>query len=265
MELAKTNENARGAAAEIAEVARYLWEKGWAEGSAGNVSVNVTEQYPGIHIDFRTFPMIASRTRYEHIAGNYIFLTVKGSRMRELAGNPADNLCLIKISQAGDGYQLLFEEKSNPNEPSSEVLSHLAIHDRIAGEKRGKAIVHAHPHEIVALSHFPELRNEEKLNRILLRMHTETAFFIPKGIGFIPFQVPGSNEMAGSTIEKLEKHDIVLWEKHGCMSIGDDVHQAFDRIDMMAKAATIYLTCRAAGIEPEGMTDEQVAQIVNSK
>jgi rhamnulose-1-phosphate aldolase len=265
MELSKTNINARNAAAEIAEVATHLWKKGWAEGNAGNISLNVTEQYGGIHLDFRTYPMIALRKNHKNIAGNYIFLTIKGSRMRDLATDPANNLCLVKISQAGDAYQLLFEEKSNPNQPSSEILSHLEIHNMIAGKECGKAIVHTHPHEVVALSHSKELKDEKKLNEVLLRMHTETAFFIPKGMGFIPFQVPGSQEMATSTLKKLEEYNIVLWEKHGCMAIGDDVHQAFDRVDMMAKASTIYLTCRSAGIVPEGMTDEQINQIVNSK
>jgi rhamnulose-1-phosphate aldolase len=49
------------------------------------------------------------------------------------------------------------------------------------------------------------------------------------------------------------------------MAIGDNVNQAFDRVDLMAKAANIYLTCRSAGIEPEGITNEQVKEIINSK
>jgi rhamnulose-1-phosphate aldolase len=135
----------------------------------------------------------------------------------------------------------------------------------LAGSGRGKAIVHTHPHEVVALSHIKELKDESKLNDILLRMHTETAFFIPKGMGFIPFEVPGSQQMADATLKKLKKFDVVLWEKHGCMAIGDNVNQAFDRVDLMAKAANIYLTCRSAGIEPEGITNEQVKEIINSK
>jgi ribulose-5-phosphate 4-epimerase/fuculose-1-phosphate aldolase len=31
---------------DTAEVARILWEMGWAESSAGNISVNVTEHIP---------------------------------------------------------------------------------------------------------------------------------------------------------------------------------------------------------------------------
>ena len=67
MQLNKTNEGARGAAARIAEVASLLWEKGWAEASGGNISVNVTEFYPGIHIDFRTYPMIPLEVKYSYL------------------------------------------------------------------------------------------------------------------------------------------------------------------------------------------------------
>jgi rhamnulose-1-phosphate aldolase len=262
MQLSKTNEDARKAAAGIAEIAGYLWEKGWAEGSAGNISLNVTEHYPGLHMDFRTFPMIALKKKYPKLAGNYIFITAKGSRFRHLAKDPGDHICLIKVSQAGDAYQLLFEDPSRQNQPSSELLSHLAIHNLLVERGGGdKAIVHTHPLEPVVLTHKNELHDEGKLNNILLKMHTETAYFIPDGIGYIPFKVPGSQEMADATLSKLMTHNIVLWEKHGSMAIGPDVHTAFDRIDMMAKAAKIFLLARDAGFDPAGMSEEELQKI----
>jgi rhamnulose-1-phosphate aldolase len=115
-----------------------------------------------------------------------------------------------------------------------------------------KAIVHTHAHELIALTHDKNLRNEARLNEILLKMHTETAFFIPEGIGFVPLEVPGSMELAKANLKSLKNHKVILWEKHGCLAVGKDVHEAFDRIDLMAKAARIYLLCRMAGISAEG-------------
>jgi rhamnulose-1-phosphate aldolase len=266
MHLSKTNDQAREAAAGIAEIAGVLWDKGWAEASAGNISLNVTENYPGLHLDFRTFPMLALKQQYPKLAGSFIFITAKGSRFRHLANDPGDHLCLIKVSQAGDGYQLLFEDEKSPNQPSSEILSHLAIHNMMI-EQGGmnKAIVHTHPHDLVVLTHNPQLKDERSLNNILLKMHTETAFFMPKGIGYIPFKVPGSQAMADATLKKLCDCNVVLWEKHGCMAIGEDAHQAFDRIDMMAKAAQIYLTAKAAGFDAEGISDRELDSILNQK
>jgi len=250
MQLNNTNESVQESAARIGEVAMLLWEKGWAEGSSGNISVNVTELYPGIHFDFRSCPMIPLGVRYTALAHHHIFISAKGSRMRNLAKDLGKGLCLIKISEKGDCYQVLYEDPENPLFPSSELPSHLAIHNHMVKQGEGeKAIVHAHAHELVALTHDKNLRNEARLNEILLKMHTETAFFIPEGIGYVGLEEPGSIELARATLKTLKNHKVILWEKHGCLATGKDVHEAFDRIDLMAKAAKIYLLCRAAGLE----------------
>jgi len=262
MQLSKANLNAQHAAAQIAEIAQLIWDKGWAEGGGGNLSVNVTEHYPGIDMDFRSFPMIPIKIKYNHIAGHYIFVTTKGSRMRNLAKTPGSNLCLIKVAQNGEGFQVLFEDPENRGIPTSELPSHLAIHNLLAGNGgKEKAIVHTHAHELIALTHFPEFKNEKSLNDVLLRIHSETVFFLPAGIGFIPFEVPGSEALAGATLNSLVDHKVVLWEKHGCLAVGEDVHQAFDRVDMFAKAAGIYLECLKTGKKPELLSYEQIEQI----
>lgn len=251
MQLNKTNQGAQGVAAEIAEVASLLWQKGWAEAGAGNISVNVTGHYPAIRMDFRTFPMIPMEVKYPALAHHHIFISAKGSRMRELAKDPGKNLCLIKISKKGDHYQVLYEDPESTLVPSSELPSHLAIHNELVKGGRGeeeKAVVHTHCHELIALSHDKKLQNEAAMNEVLLKMHTETAFFIPEGIGYVPLAEPGSLALAKATLKSLQNHKIVLWEKHGCLATGKDVHEAFDRIDLMAKAASIYLMCRNSGI-----------------
>jgi rhamnulose-1-phosphate aldolase len=250
MQLNKTNEGAREAAAQIGEVAMLLWEKGWAEASAGNISVDVTEFYPAIRMDFRTFPMVPLEVKYPALAHHHIFISAKGSRMRNLARDPGKGICLIKISKTGDSYQVLYEDADSQLVPSSELPSHIAIHNYMVKQGQGeKAIVHTHAHELVALTHDKNLQNEARLNDILLKMHTETAFFIPEGIGYVSMVEPGSLELAKVTLKSLKNHKVILWEKHGCLATGKDVHEAFDRIDLMAKAARIYLTCRSMGIE----------------
>jgi rhamnulose-1-phosphate aldolase len=249
MQLNKTNQGAQGAAAEIAEVASLLWHKGWAEAGAGNISVNVTEHYPAIRMDFRTFPMFPLDVKYPALAHHHIFITAKGSRMRNLEKDPGKGICLIKISKKGDNYQVLYEDPESLIVPSSELVSHLAIHNHLV--KSGgaeRAVVHTHCHELIALSHDKALQNETSLNEVLLKMHTETAFFIPEGIGYVAMAEPGSMALAKATLKSLQNHKIVLWEKHGCLATGKDVHEAFDRIDLMAKAAKIYLLSKGIGI-----------------
>jgi rhamnulose-1-phosphate aldolase len=248
MQLNKTNAGAQGVAAEIAEVAGLLWQKGWAEGTAGNISVNVTEYYPSIRLDFRTFPMVPMDVSYPALAHHHIFITSKGSRLRNLAKDPGRSICLIKISKDGGSYQVLYENPENPLVPSSELPSHLAIHNYLIEQDEGeKAVVHAHVDELIALTHNKALQNESALNEVLLKMHTETAFFIPKGVGYVPLLTPGSHELAAATLNSLKNHKIVLWEKHGCLAVGKDVQEAFDRMDLIAKAAKIYLVLSDKG------------------
>lgn len=193
--------------------------------------------------------MIPMEVKYPALAHNYIFITAKGSRMRHLAKDTGAGLCLIKISKKGDGYQVLFEDPENPHEPSSELPSHFAIHNLMVKQGLGeKAVVHTHAHELIALSHDKKLQSEQAMNEVLLNMHTETAFFLPEGIGYVAMAEPGSQALAKATLKALQNHKIVLWEKHGCLAIGKDVHEAFDRIDLMNKAAGIYLSCRTLGL-----------------
>lgn len=251
MQLNKTNENARAKAGQIAEVAALLWNKGWGEATSGNISVNVTDSYPGIYLDFRSFPMIPLETRYAGLAHSYIFITAKGSRMRNLATDPGSGLCLIKVNKKGDSYQVLFEDPENALVPSSEILTHLTIHDKMIKAGNGNtSIVHAHVHELVVLTHDPKLRNEANLNKLLMGMHTEIAYFFPDGIGYVPLVTPGTAELARATFKSLKNHTVVVWEKHGCIAIGKDVHEAFDRIDLLAKSAGIYLSAKLLGLNP---------------
>ena len=265
MQLLKLNEKAQRVGQEVARAGALLWEKGWAESGAGNISLNMTDIFGGISMDFRKPPKIPLRRVYKKLAGHFIMVTKKGSRMRDLANNPAENVCLVKVGRNGDEYQLLFEDMDHLNEPSSELATHLAIQELFISEKKGqKAIVHTHPHELLSITHIPEFKNEEALNKLLWSMHTETVYFLPEGIGYVPYHLPGSEEIAKATYKALKKHRVILWEKHGCLATGKDVAEAFDRIDLLAKSAHIYFICKNAGFTPEGLSDKQIQEIRNS-
>ena len=68
--------------------------------------------------------------------------------------------------------------------------------------------------------------------------------------------------LARATIKRLERHDVVFWEKHGILATGSDVIDCFDVIDTLNKSAQIYLCARQAGFEPEGMTTGQLEGLV---
>ena len=99
------------------------------------------------------------------------------------------------------------------------------------------------------------------LTNILWSMIPETKAFCPLGLGIVPYALPGSNALAESTLRELEDYDVVLWEKHGVFAKGLDAMDAFDQIDVLSKSAKIYLSAKAMGFVPEGMTEAQMKEM----
>ena len=75
--------------ADVAEVAGYLWQKGWAERNGGNITVNVTDN---IDDDVRAMPAISPAVpigvTLPNLKGKYFFCKGTNRRMRDLARNP---------------------------------------------------------------------------------------------------------------------------------------------------------------------------------
>jgi rhamnulose-1-phosphate aldolase len=252
---------------EVAELAQYLWQYGWAERNAGNISVNLTHLIRYEVKEIEQFPVFQLNVPYKGLAGHYFFVTGTGKRMRDLARNPIRNASLIKIAEDGKSYYLITEKKRNYYNfrPTSELPTHLAVHEKIA--LRGsneKAVVHTHPNELVGLTQIKSFQDEKKINKLLWGMHPESVVFVPKGMGLVPYILPGSEDIAAATLKKFDDHDVVMWEKHGTFAIGESVFDAFDMIDILAKSARIYFMVKQSGHEPEGLTDDQIEELLDN-
>ncbi len=245
---------------ETAEIAGYLWQRGWAERNASNISVNITDVWQQEIVQYDSFPFYKLPLSYSKLAGSCYLVTGTGKRMRDLARKPMKNSLIIKLDESGTGYWIISQNiEGEIFMPTSELPTHLGIHQMIA--ERGtneKAVMHTHAHELVTLTHAKELCDENVLNKLLWSMHPETMIFVPKGVGFVPFHLPGSADIATETIKSLKNHDVALWEKHGVVVIGKSVADTFDIIDILAKSARIFFLCRSANIVPDSFTDEQL-------
>jgi rhamnulose-1-phosphate aldolase len=97
---------------------------------------------------------------------------------------------------------------------------------------------------------------------MLWSMIPETRAFCPRGLGIVPYLMPSSVELAEATIRALdEDYDVVMWEKHGVFAVETDILNAFDQVDVLNKAAQIYIAARNMGFEPEGMSDAQMDEL----
>ena len=244
----------------IAEVAGYLWQNGWAERNGGNITVNITKF---VDDDIRKMPAISEVKQIgvtlPLLKDNYFYCKGTGKRVRDLARWPMDNGSVIRILDDCASYVIIAD---NLVQPTSELPSHLTVHNHLIEKGSNyNATVHTHPIELVAMSHNREMLGKDVLSKILWSMIPETKAFCPLGLGIIPYQLPGSVELADATLKELDDYDVVLWEKHGVFAKGLDVMDAFDQIDVLSKAAKIYIDAKCMGFTPEGMSDEQMKEM----
>ena len=81
----------------VAEVAGYLWTKGWAERNGGNITVNITNV---IDDEIKSMPDISDvmpiGVTLSHLKGCYFFCKGTNKRMRDLARWPMENGSVIR-------------------------------------------------------------------------------------------------------------------------------------------------------------------------
>lgn len=245
--------------ADVAEVAGMLWQKGWAERNGGNITINISEHIPADFVPCYLTESIPLHQILPHIAGKYFYCKGTGKRMRDLARDPMHNGSVIRIAEDGSSYRIVADEAVMP---TSELPSHLMVHDYLVESRSGyTASVHTHPIELVAMSHIRAFLDSEKITKTLWSMIPETLAFAPLGLGVVPYDVPGSQDLAQATLRMVHDYDVTLWEKHGVFAVGKDVMDAFDQIDVLNKAAQIYMSCKNMGHDPEGMTEAQMTTI----
>ena len=244
----------------VAETAGYLWEKGWAERNGGNITINITEW---VDDEIRQMPAISEvypiGATLPYLKGCYFFCKGNNRRMRDLARWPMENGSVIRILDDCASYVIIAD---NPVKPTSELPSHLSVHnDLLRKGSPYRASLHTHPIELVAMSHNPKYLEKDVATRLLWSMIPETKAFCPRGLGIVPYILPGSVELANATIDELSDYDVVMWEKHGVFAVDTDIMLAFDQVDVLNKSAQIYIAAKNMGFEPEGMSDAQMKEM----
>nr|WP_320037290.1 rhamnulose-1-phosphate aldolase [uncultured Bacteroides sp.] len=246
--------------AEVAEVAGYLWQKGWAERNGGNITINITDV---VTDEIRGMKAISDKmqigTTLPNLKGCYFFCKGTNKRMRDLARWPMENGSVIRICDDCASYEIIADQVVRP---TSELPAHLSMHNYLIGSGSSyKAAMHTHPIDLVAMTHNPAFLEKDVLTKLLWSMIPETRAFCPRGLGIIPYKLPSSIELAEATVKELADYDVVMWEKHGVCAVGENVMEAFDMVDTLSKSAQIYLTAKSMGFEPTGMADELMEEL----
>ncbi|MBN2172184.1 MAG: class II aldolase/adducin family protein [Candidatus Krumholzibacteriota bacterium] len=248
----------------VAAVAARLDRHGWGEANGGNLSLQIGPRdlmepfTPGEVVEATPAGAAAAPGGASAAGGadwpgadRYLLVTATGSRMHEIAADPAGGLCLL----GRDGDRLVASAGSRA--PTSELPSHRALH---AALPPGGAVVHSHCDHLIALSHLPSLRAEGALEAALLPLMPETALFLG-GIAALPFTMPGGVELAAATAAALGRADVMVWACHGALAVGPDLETALDRLELAEKAARVWWLIRACGEEPAGIPPDCLARL----
>ena len=116
-----------------------------------------------------------------------------------------------------------------PSLPSSETPMHLAI---FRSRPDVNAIVHAHPPYATSFA-----ASGRKLDSNLL---PETTLF-DGPVGRAPFVKPGSDRLAQSVARVLSDHKYCLLARHGAVSTGKDLLEAYYRLERLEFLAQVTL------------------------
>ncbi len=142
---------------------------------------------------------------------------------------PAD-LCIVDM----DGKQV--ESNAKGRKRTSEVLVHLAIFKKFP---EVGAVIHSHPPHAVAfcLTNIPLPEG----------IHPEAEVFLGKTI-FANYATPGGPDLPQSFMGKLTPNtNTILMANHGSISIGEDLTQAYYRLEILDNYCKQLLLTRQLG------------------
>lgn len=251
---------------QLGQAGRHLSDMDAAEGAAGNLSVclrqqlDVTGYFPAVQTVKLPVPS-------PDLAGATLIVSGSGRRLRDILESPTANLACIVVEPGGQTGRMFTTADCQFKRVTSEFNSHLGVHhDQMRlRDLKLHAILHAQPLHLTYLSHIAEYRDQEYLNRHLLRWQPETILNFPEGIGVVPFLLPGSSQLVIESMLALREHRLVIWSQHGVMARADDsIFHALDLIEYAETAARYEFLNLTAGGPSEGLSPEQLRAISDS-
>ena len=151
--------------------------------------------------------------------GNMVFIKATGAVMDDMT---AEQTAVIDMS----GRQL------SGVRPSSEYRLHLAIY-RLRPDV--KAVAHLHPPYSIVASTLLEGQ---------LPIITPEAEIYLKRIPIAPFRPAGSEELAEVTAEALRNADAAVMAKHGIVTVGETLREAFYKAELVEESAKLWYLSR---------------------
>ena len=125
---------------------------------------------------------------------------------------------------------------SNGNkQPTSELALHLEAY---LSRPDINAVVHMHPPTAVSFSIAGLDFNIPAIPEIIVLLGE---------VPTVPYEEPGTEELGKLAGEYLEKHDAVILERHGAVTLGKDIFNAYYKMESLEHAAKIMYSAHTLG------------------
>lgn len=242
---------------ELCELTYDMWKKGWDEYNGGNVSCLLSDE-DIVLLDNRdvthTVPLSNIPT---NMIGKILLITASGSHFRTLKNHLRRDTGVIHITK--DGYEVIWGFQENKR-PTSELYKHVLSHSkRLSVDPEHRVVVHNHAPNATAFSLVSE-PDDKAYTLPLWRVLTESIVVFPDGVGILPWELPGTLEIARHSVEKLADCRIVVWAFHGILATGKNFQDCFGLIETVDKAAKIHL--QTMNIKNyEGLSDQNLYEV----
>ena len=219
------------------------WLQGWHERNGGNLTYRMTDdEIKACKPFFNANPgeWVNMGVQADNLRGAYFVTTGSGRYMRNVQLDPAHNVGIVEINEAGDAWRIVWG-LTDGGKPTSEFPSHFMNHsvrvDATDGECR--VIYHAHPDNVIALTKVMPL-DARDITRALWKAMTECIVVFPTGVGVVEWMVPGGADIAHATSELMKTYDAAIWAQHGLFCSGPDFDTTFGLMHTIEKAAKIH-------------------------
>jgi len=163
-------------------------------------------------------------------------------------GNVSVRLCNRRILVTPSGVPKAFiapedlltvspdgEVLSGKGKPSGELALHLQV---LRARPDIRAVVHAHPPTCIALTLLRHLRLNDILPEVILSVGR---------LEVVPYARPLTDGLAAAVAAALGRADAVILERHGTVTVGGDLSEAYSRTERLEHAAHVLWLAHAIG------------------
>lgn len=248
----------------IVELCNQVYNLGWGENHAGNISYILDEDdiFNSFNIkDNAEREKIQLEFQGSFIANKYLLVTAAGSSFRNIKKDPKQHLGIIKVNEEGNSYKIIWGFK-NGKKPTSELPTHLLSHNsRLKVDKNHRIIFHSHPTYTTAMSFLHSI-DEKELIKTFWTLNTECVLTFPEGVGLLPWMVCGNGKIGVETAYKMLEYRIVIWPFHGALTAGNSIDEALGLMETIEKAAKTFVLLK--GDIKHRITDEQIIDLAKA-